>query len=90
MDITNLNVTEWLGEQGVWLCKNRFGEPHFYTLDRIDMKMLNLIEMGYFRQIPVPYNYDKVKEYYLKVGYEYGKQEIEHSYDKSRKTKTLF
>lgn len=30
------------------------------------------------------------RENYMKVGYEYARQEIENSNDKSRKTKTIF
>ena len=89
LKIEDLNITEWLGEQGVWLCKNRFGVPYFCELSYINEKMLKLIEMGYFRQISVPHNYDKVKEYYMKVGYEYAKREIENCNDEPRKTKAI-
>ena len=89
LKLEDLNITEWLGEQGVWLCKNRFGVPYFFFLYNINEKMLKLIEMGYFRQVAVPYNYEEVKNYYMKVGYEYGKQETRDSNDRPPKTKAI-
>ena len=91
LKLEDLNITEWLGEQGVWLMKNGHSKntPYFCTINRIDEKTLKLIETGYFRQVPVPYNYDKVKEYYMKVGYEYAREEIRNSNDKSGKVKTI-
>ena len=63
LKLEDLNITEWLGKKGVWLCKNKFGIPYFCELSNINEKMLKLIEIGYFNQVSIPNNYKKIKEY---------------------------
>ena len=63
LKLEDLNITEWFGKKGVWLCKNKFGIPYFCELSNINEKMLKLIEIGYFNQVSIPNNYKKIKEY---------------------------